>query len=77
MKMMPKSDGPQHCNNNVVTPMGFDFSCRPGVRKNRRGVDTICASNTLYFVGFYIGEGNEMKYGYTQTILQFYATSKT
>ena len=46
----PKSDEPWYCNKNVATPKATDFNYQSGVRKNLRGINTICVAYNMSFL---------------------------
>ena len=42
LAMPPKSNEPSYCNKNATTPNAINFNYQPRVRKNLRGISTIC-----------------------------------
>lgn len=46
---IPKSDGPQYYNNNVVTPKGLNINCQLGVCTNLTRANTICVATNISF----------------------------
>ena len=53
LKMMPKSDEPQYCNNNVETSKATNFNYQLEVCKKLRGIDTICATYNVSLFSLY------------------------
>jgi len=46
----PKSDELPYCNKNAATLKAIDFNYQPRVRKNLRGIDTICETYNVSFL---------------------------
>ena len=46
---VPKSDDTQYCNKNVATPKATNFNYQPEVCTNLRGIDSIFATDNVFF----------------------------